>query len=107
MMKEELEMIRESKSPLAMGGITYLSFLLIGVIPLTVYVWDYLSESFPYPLFLSASILTSFGFIFIGWMKSYVTETSRLRGVLESLVLGAMAAGLAYGVGALLEKMLS
>ncbi len=107
MMKEELEMIRETKSPAAMGGITYLSFLLIGVIPLTVYVWDYFSGGFPYPLFLSASVLTSLGFVFIGWMKSYVTETSRLRGVMESLLLGAMAAGLAYGVGSVLEKILS
>ncbi|MBI1191639.1 MAG: hypothetical protein GC205_00500 [Bacteroidetes bacterium] len=104
MMKEELEMIRETRSPIAIGAVTYVSFLMIGVVPLSFYAWDYLYGNFPYPLFASAGLLTSIGFIVIGWLKSYVTQTSRLRGVLESLLLGALAAAVAYGVGALLEN---
>ncbi|WP_281648811.1 VIT1/CCC1 transporter family protein [Parendozoicomonas sp. Alg238-R29] len=41
MMKEELNMIEETKSPFKMGLVTYIAFILIGLIPLTVYVWDY------------------------------------------------------------------
>ena len=39
MMKDELEMIEEDKSPLYIGGVTYVSFILIGVVPMWIYVW--------------------------------------------------------------------
>jgi VIT1/CCC1 family predicted Fe2+/Mn2+ transporter len=38
MMKEELGLIEENKSPFKIGLITFLSFLLLGFIPLLVYV---------------------------------------------------------------------
>lgn len=106
MMKEELEMIREQKSPIAMGAVTYASFLLVGVVPLSVYVWDFAVGTFPYSLFWSASALTTIGFAVIGWLKSSVTESSRLRGVFESVMLGALAAAVAYAVGALLDGII-
>ena len=107
MMKEELEMMHEQRSPFAMGAVTYGSFVLIGLIPLLVFVWDYAFGTWPAPLFLSAAVLTSIGFLFIGWLKSYVTETSRVRGIVETLLLGAVAAAVAYGVGDLLERIVS
>ncbi|HAA20203.1 MAG TPA: hypothetical protein DCR93_05405 [Cytophagales bacterium] len=105
MMKDELEMMEESKSALGIGFVTFISFLIVGFIPLTVYVIDYISGSFRYPLFLSASILTTLAFLLVGWMKALVTQTNKLRGMLESVVLGGLAAGLAYLVGDLLEKL--
>ena len=105
MMKEELGMMEETKPPFSMGLVTFISFILVGFIPLTVYVMDYVLGSFPYPLFLSAAVLTSLGFILVGWLKAAVTQTSKLRGVFESLLLGGIAAALAYLVGDVLEKM--
>ncbi len=105
MMKEELGMIKEQKSPFAIGATTYISFLLIGTIPLLVYVWDY-AVGFNGSLFWTASTLTGIAFIGIGFLKSYVTNASRIKGVLETLLLGALAASVAYFVGDLLEKML-
>ena len=105
MMKEELEMMKETKSPLAIGGVTYLSFIIIGLIPLMAYVWDYLAP-FGGNLFLWSCMLTSIGFIIIGVLKSYVTETSIVKGVLETLILGAIAASVAYFVGGLLESII-
>ena len=43
MMKEELEMSKETKSPFQMGLVTFLSFISMGFIPLTVYLIDYFS----------------------------------------------------------------
>ena len=106
MMKEELEMIEEVKAPLMIGAVTYLSFLLVGFIPLLVYVWDFLGD-FPGDLFIWSSLLTSMAFIMIGFLKSYVTETSHFKGILETLTLGIIAAGVAYLVGDLLEKLIS
>ena len=105
MMKEELGMMEESKSPVAMGAVTYFAFVLIGLIPLVVYVWDYVA-GFPGNLFVWSCVLTAAGFFIIGWLKSYVTQTSHLKGVLETLALGLIAAVVAYFVGDVLEKMI-
>lgn len=94
------------KSPLKIGLTTYLSFITIGLIPLTVYVWDLIGK-FPGNLFIWASILTSFAFILIGFLKSYITKTGRLKGILETLILGMIAATVAYYVGDLLEAIIS
>ena len=42
----------------------------------------------------------------VGYLKSYVTQTSIWKGVLETLLLGAAAAAVAYFVGDFLEKLL-
>ncbi|NND62448.1 MAG: hypothetical protein HKN48_04580 [Flavobacteriaceae bacterium] len=104
MMKEELQMMEETKSPFYMGLVTYISFLLIGLIPLMTYVWDYINP-IEGNLFLIASILTAIGFIIVGFLKTYVTETSLWKGILETLALGAIAALVSYFVGDLLEHI--
>lgn len=103
MMKEELEMNEETKSPLAMGGVTFLSFQLFGLIPLLVYVMDYLS-TVETNLFVMSSVLTGLTFCIIGYLKAVVSQTSVFRSVLETLFLGGSAAVLAYFVGDVLEK---
>ena len=105
MMKEELEMAEETKSPLAMGGVTFMSFLIFGFVPLLIYVIDYLSP-LSNNLFLISSILTGVCFAFIGWLKSVVTDTSKFRGVIETLILGGAAATLSYFVGDMLEQLI-
>lgn len=112
MMKEELNMTKEDKSPFMMGFMTFVSFLLVGIIPLIAYVWDYsagsgMAEHSAQKLFSTSIVLTSFAFIGIGWLKSYVTEANRLRSILETLFLGATAAVLSYFVGNILEGMIS
>ena len=104
MMKDELEMIEESKSPVMMGAVTYFSFVIVGIIPLIIYVVNYLYE-FPSNSFLWSCIFTGIAFIFIGFLKTYVTETSKWRGILETLVLGALAALVSYFVGDVLESI--
>ncbi len=105
MMKEELGMMEESKSPIKMGLVTYMAFLLVGLIPLSVYAWDYF-QPISGNRFLITSILTAFGFIFIGFLKTYVTETKIWKGILETLSLGAIAALVSYFVGDLLEQLI-
>jgi VIT1/CCC1 family predicted Fe2+/Mn2+ transporter len=96
---------QQGKSPLKVGLATYVSFVLIGLIPLVVYVWDYIGN-FPGNTFFWASSLTGMGFLIIGYLKSYVTESSSIKGMVETLSLGVIAAGVAYFVGDLLEKMI-
>ncbi len=104
MMKEELEMAEETKSPIAMGGVTFLSFQLFGFIPLLVYVIDYLSP-LDTNLFMYSSVLTGTTFCLIGYLKAVVNQTKVLRSILETLFLGGVAAALAYFVGDVLEGL--
>lgn len=106
MMKEELEMAEETKSPLAMGGVTFLSFGLFGLVPLLIYVIDYLNP-IKENLFFISSILTGLCFVAIGFLKSAVTNTSRIRSILETLILGGAAATLSYFIGDFLENLLA
>ncbi len=106
MMKDELMMSEERKSPFIMGFVTYMSFISIGLIPLIIYVWDYIAN-FPGNLFVWTSILTSIAFIFIGFLKTYVTQTSKLKGILETVILGVLAAMVSYFVGDILEGIIS
>ncbi|MBD99328.1 MAG: hypothetical protein CMO34_05750 [Verrucomicrobia bacterium] len=106
MMKEELNMTKSDKSPFAMGAMTFLSFLLVGLIPLAVYVLDYINDTpSDSNSFRIAILLTSSAFIGIGWLKSFVAQTSRIRSILETLFLGSAAATLSYFVGSILDKM--
>ena len=107
MMKEELNMTKADKSPFAMGAMTFISFVLVGFIPLIAYIWDYNSEIASKNLFGISILLTSLAFVGIGWLKSYVAETSRIRSILETLFLGSAAAVLSYFVGSFLEKLIS
>ena len=104
MMKEELEMSEESKSPVAMGGVTFLSFLLFGLVPLVIYVVDYISP-INQELFPISTVLTLIVFCLIGYLKGVVNQTKIWRSVLETLFLGAAAAALSYFVGDILEGM--
>jgi len=105
MMKDELKMSEESKSSFMIGFVTYISFILIGLIPLVIYVWNYITI-FSGNLFIWASILTSIAFIFIGFLKTHITQTSKLKGILETLILGVLAATVSYFVGVILEGII-
>jgi vacuolar iron transporter family protein len=103
MMKDELGMMRDSKSPFKIGLATLISFILVGFIPLMVYLWDFF---FPTDLniFLWTSILTGLAFLIVGWLKGIVNQTSRLRSISETVALGLLAAVVAYYVGDILES---
>lgn len=100
MMKNELQLIEEEKSSLKIGVATFTSFIIIGLIPLTAYVTQVENP------FKTATFLTALAFIGIGWLKSFVNATNRLKSVIETLGLGALAAGIAYSVGNLLESII-
>jgi VIT1/CCC1 family predicted Fe2+/Mn2+ transporter len=106
MMKDELQMVESSKSPLSMGAVTFLAFVTVGFIPLFAYVWEWLSPgTFQHPFWISCG-LTSLAFALIGYLKATVTQVTLWKAVLETLFLGASAAALAYYVGDVLEKWL-
>ncbi|MBC5993310.1 VIT1/CCC1 transporter family protein [Pontibacter cellulosilyticus] len=105
MMKEELEMTKDRKSPYQTAGMTFFSFLLIGFIPLAAYVYALVFETSKQNLFIYACVLTGLAFCIIGVLKSMVNQKNAIRGIAETLFLGGIAAVLAYFAGAVLENL--
>lgn len=103
MMKDELNLMEEQKSPFKIGLATFMSFLTVGFIPLLVYLWTYFNPS-EINIFLWTSILTGIAFIIIGWLKSIVNQTSEFKSIAETVALGVLAAVVAYYVGDILEN---
>jgi len=96
---------KNRKSAFKVGVNTYLSFVFVGIIPLLIYLIDYI-----YPiecnLFFVSSVLTLLCFFIIGWLKSYVNGGVLYKGIAETVTLGVLAAIVAYSVGGLLKSIL-
>lgn len=104
MMKEELEMVDDDKTPVSSATMTFFSFLVIGFIPILAYVFQSWFHIATADLFLYSSILTGVGLAIVGYFKSMVTGKSKVIGIAETLLLGGIAAALSYVVGNVLEK---
>jgi VIT1/CCC1 family predicted Fe2+/Mn2+ transporter len=103
MMLEELGMIEDTSSPLRNGLVTLLSFIIAGSVPLLVYLLGLfvtLPDGVAFPISLVLSGLALFG---LGATKVLVTENNPWRSGLEMLLVGGLAAVVAYAVGALLK----
>lgn len=106
-LKEMHEVIHPSLTSFQIGAATFISFCFIGSIPLMNYVYEFLAGiNSTQDSFIISSLLTSIAFLFIGYLKSYITDKSKIRGMFETLALGAIAASLAYIVGDLLKGIL-
>jgi vacuolar iron transporter family protein len=105
MMKEELKMSLDEKTPVKTAFATFVSFNLIGLIPLLAYLFAALFKFKTDNLFLISCISTGFALMIIGYLRSIVTEKNWVRGVLETLALGGIAAVLAYLAGDILSSI--
>ncbi|HTE57266.1 MAG TPA: VIT1/CCC1 transporter family protein [Verrucomicrobiae bacterium] len=107
LMVKKSESIKDEPSPIINGVTTYVSFILIGFVPLAAYIVDVVFDLGLDNLFSIATALTALAFIAIGLLKSRVAQSNVPRAVVETLVLGAIAAGAAYVLGDVLERIIT
>jgi len=105
MMKDELGMMKETKSPLKCGASTFGAFVVAGGIPLIAFIITLLQGA-DFDPFLVSSIFTLITFILIGAAKNGVTHAGWARSIGETVLLGVVAASAAYLLGDVLEKAL-
>jgi VIT1/CCC1 family predicted Fe2+/Mn2+ transporter len=100
--------LSHGETPLQDGVITFVSFVLVGLVPFLLYVLDALFSfgMSANSLFVWSCVLTGVTFINIGLLKAHVTKTAPIRAAAETLALGAIAASLAYLLGDLLASAL-
>jgi VIT1/CCC1 family predicted Fe2+/Mn2+ transporter len=104
-MHGEFNLTPENNSPLSASLSTFLSFLLIGFIPLVPFLFPGSSQWFGVTSFQLTCVMTGVAFVIIGLVKSQVNQTSTLWAILETLALGAAAAAIAYYAGYFLESL--
>ena len=96
----------DERPPFLRGAATFAAFVVIGLIPLLAYIWDFLFGMDGQSRFLIASVLTFVAFAIIGYFRSRVAHTGKGKAVAETLILGVVAATAAYFVGDALEKLI-
>lgn len=105
MMIDELGMLEDESKPILNALATFGAFVVAGSLPLIVY---FLGQAFTipgearFPIAMGLSGLALFG---LGAAKVMVTKLNPIRSGLEMLIVGGLAAGVAYVVGALLKGM--
>jgi VIT1/CCC1 family predicted Fe2+/Mn2+ transporter len=87
------------------GLSTLVAFLLIGVLPLLVYVYDIAAPGDVADPFLWSAVMTGVAFLVVGGMKARFVDQSWWRSALETLAIGGLAAVLAYAAGAILQSV--
>jgi len=99
MLTEEYGLSAEIRSPLKAAASTFASFVLCGFVPLVPYLFIKTNK------FLISAVLTGIVFFLIGSVKSLWTNSSRLRSGMETFLIGALAASIAYVVGLLIKGL--
>lgn len=97
MLTEEYGLPSEIRSPMRAALLTFVSFVICGLIPLIPYLFRTEHS------FTLSSTMTGVTFFVIGSIKSRWSTASWYRSGAETFIVGAMAAALAYGVGILLR----
>lgn len=92
-----------SKLPIKTGLVTFISFIVVGTIPMIPFVFGYFYNIDQYVLFKYSMIITSIAFFIIGLSRGFITKTSSFRAGIETLFVGALAAAISYFVGSLLQ----
>ena len=103
-MIDELGMIRDDRKPMLSGSITFISFIIAGAVPLFIYLVGLFVDvpsSFEISILLSA--LALFG---LGAAKVLITRQNPFQSGFEMLVVGGLASGVAYAIGALLRNFI-
>ncbi len=105
MMFDELGMVEDNRRPVRSGLATFAAFLVAGSVPLLAYLVGLFVEIPPDTAFRLSLVLSGVALFALGAAKVLVTERSLLRSGLETLLVGGLAAGVAYVVGALLKGL--
>lgn len=104
MITEEHGLARELRSPIRAASATFVSFLIVGAIPLIPFIGELTGAEIPGPYLMSTALVGA-AFFLVGAMKCRFVTQRWWRGGIETLTVGGLAAALAYLVGWLLGQV--
>jgi VIT1/CCC1 family predicted Fe2+/Mn2+ transporter len=105
MMVDELGLLPDERKPLLSALATFAAFVVAGSVPLSVYLVGLAVPIAPAVAFPASFVLSGLALFGLGAAKVLVTERNWFRSGLEMLLVGGLAAGVAYLVGYLLQGL--
>ena len=99
---------RKKASAKVIGLATFAAFIAVGALPIAPYIVDVViggKESLGV-LFIQSMVVTAMTFLAIGYAKGRLGQGTILGSMLITLLLGTVAAGLAYFAGDVLSSLL-
>jgi vacuolar iron transporter family protein len=103
MLLEEHGLLLVGPEPKRAAWWTFVAFMVAGIVPVAPFIVNLLVDGGISAPFLWSSIATAATFFAIGVFKARVVGGSTVKAGIETVVVGGMAAVLAYGVGWLLR----
>lgn len=98
----------DHESPMGAAVATFVSFILVGFIPLSVYTFDYIFDlGLGTDALIYSVALTLAAFVAIGYLRGKITKIGKVRAIAESVGLGLAAAIISFVVGNLLERVIN
>lgn len=94
------------KHPLKSSIATFISFFSIGLIPLISFVAALFLPNVVRAEYALSIGLTALAFLIVGGIKGVVTKTHPVKEAINTLLIGALASALAYGVGVFLARII-
>lgn len=105
MVQDELGFSLSKKSAVKSGLTTFIAFILIGFVPLAAFILNWLIPGLIEKPFIVSSVLTFIAFFMVGAFKTkFVGKKWYING-LETLIIGGVAATIAFYIGHFLEKL--
>ncbi len=104
MLQEEHGLSLQEHSALRAALVTFAAFAIVGLLPLLPFLVNLWKPLIAEAFFVS-SLITIAAFFWVGAFKGRYVGHSWLRSGIETALMGGVAAGLAYGVGVLLQSL--
>lgn len=95
----------ENINPFKGGLYTFISFNVVGLVPLLAYIFRPvlgITDEFTFTL---ACILTLIALFVIGFVKGRVDKTPQFKAGFQTMLIGGFAAVIAFGIGSFIEGL--
>jgi len=107
--KSKNELVKNpEKHPIKGAAVVFFSFFVMGLVPLLSFIIAYLTGNPPQieKQFGYSIILTGIALITIGWFEGEVTGKHKVKSMVQTLVIGGIAAVLAFVVGRFISSLI-
>ena len=106
MLQDEHGLSLDGPDPLKAGSATLIAFVIVGFIPLSPFVLNWLMPGTTSVPFAASIVLTGVAFFVVGALKARFILQRWFVGGLETLAIGGCAASLSYAIGWALRGVL-
>lgn len=95
-----------SKEPIKTAAVTFIAFIVVGFVPLLSFVAAVFVSALEEYQFQLAILFTAIAFVIIGFERGRLGNTSIYRSILSTLLIGGLAALIAYFIGYWLQLLI-